>query len=69
MLRGGTAKAPVLVAAKTPITVKQLLTHTSGYIYGFGKDPMRLKLEPEADTYWIRREPPGPPPESLKNQF
>ena len=35
----------------------------------FGKDPLRLRLEPEADTYWIRREPPGPPPESLKNQF
>ena len=35
----------------------------------FGKDPMRLKLEPEAGTYWIRREPPGPPPESLKKQF
>ena len=30
----------------------------------FGKDPMRLRLDPEAETYWIRREPPGPPPES-----
>ena len=39
-MTGGTVKAPVLVAAKTPITVKQLLTHTSGYIYGFGKDPI-----------------------------
>ena len=27
------------------------------------------QLEPQADTYWIRRDPPGPPPESLKNQF
>ena len=40
VLTGGTVKAPVLVAAKTPITVKHLLTHTSGYIYGFGKDPI-----------------------------
>jgi CubicO group peptidase (beta-lactamase class C family) len=40
VMRGGTIKAPVLVAAKTPITVKQLLTHTSGYIYGFGKEPI-----------------------------
>ena len=40
VMKGGTVKAPVLVAAKTPITVKQLLTHTSGYIYGFGKDPI-----------------------------
>ena len=34
-----------------------------------GKDPMRLRREPEADSYWIRREPPGPTPKSLKNQF
>jgi CubicO group peptidase (beta-lactamase class C family) len=40
VMKGGTVKAPVLVAAKAPVTVKQLLTHTSGYIYGFGKDPI-----------------------------
>ena len=40
VLKGGTVKAPVLVAAKTPITVRHLLTHTSGYVYGFGKDPI-----------------------------
>lgn len=34
-----------------------------------GKDPLRLKLDPGADSYWIRREPPGPPPESMTNQF
>lgn len=35
----------------------------------FGKDPLRLRFEPEAASYWIEREPPGPPPESMKNQF
>jgi CubicO group peptidase (beta-lactamase class C family) len=30
---GGTAKKPVLVAAKRPVTIKHLLTHTSGYRY------------------------------------
>jgi CubicO group peptidase (beta-lactamase class C family) len=40
VMTGGTAKAPVLVPAKSPITVKHLVTHTSGYIYGFGKDPI-----------------------------
>ena len=35
----------------------------------FGKDPLRLKLDSASDTYWIAREPPGPPPESLKDQF
>ena len=34
-----------------------------------GKDPLRLKFDPEADSYWLTREPPGPPPDSLKNQF
>lgn len=34
-----------------------------------GKDPLRLKLEPGADSYRIPREPPGPPPDSLTNQF
>jgi hypothetical protein len=34
-----------------------------------GKDPLRLRYEPQADSYWIKRVPPGPPPESFKNQF
>lgn len=35
----------------------------------FGKDPLRLRLDPTAESYWIKREPPGPSPESLNNQF
>jgi len=34
-----------------------------------GKDPLRLKLDPHATSYWIPREPPGPPPGSMTNQF
>jgi Saxitoxin biosynthesis operon protein SxtJ len=34
-----------------------------------GKDPLRLKLEPTAHTYWQERLPAGPAPESLLNQF
>lgn len=34
-----------------------------------GKDPLRLKLDPSAASYWIPREPPGPPPDSMTNQF
>lgn len=34
-----------------------------------GKDLLRLKLEPEAGTYWIIRRPPGPAPKSMKDQF
>jgi hypothetical protein len=34
-----------------------------------GKDPMRRRFEPDADSYWIARKPAGPGPESFKNQF
>jgi hypothetical protein len=34
-----------------------------------GKDLLRLKLQPEADSYWIKRQPPGPAPMTMKDQF
>ena len=34
-----------------------------------GKDPLRLKWQGDANSYWIERRPPGPAPESLKDQF
>jgi hypothetical protein len=34
-----------------------------------GKDLLRLRFDPQADSYWIRREPPGPTPESMRHQF
>jgi hypothetical protein len=44
----------------TPVGVLQRLT---------GRDTMRRRPEPQAKSYWVQREPPGPPPESLRNQF
>src|SRR5262249_51324530 len=34
-----------------------------------GKDLLRLKRDPGADSYWIVRAPPGPAPETMKDQF
>jgi hypothetical protein len=34
-----------------------------------GKDILRLKRQPDADSYWIVRQPPGPSPETMKDQF
>jgi Saxitoxin biosynthesis operon protein SxtJ len=34
-----------------------------------GKDPLRLKRDPNATTYWIARQPPGPKPNSMSKQF
>jgi len=35
----------------------------------FGKDILRLKRQPQAESYWIVRRPPGPAPDSMKDQF
>lgn len=34
-----------------------------------GKDPLRLKYNPMAESYWIIRDPPGPDPKTLEKQF
>ena len=34
-----------------------------------GKDLLSLKLDKAATSYWIQRSPPGPSPESMKNQY
>jgi hypothetical protein len=35
----------------------------------FGKRPLNLAFDKAAPSYWIVRDPAGPPPESMKNQF
>ena len=47
-------------AAITPLGVGRRL---------LGKDPMRRRFAPHAASYWIPRRPPGPSPESLRDQF
>jgi hypothetical protein len=34
-----------------------------------GKDPLRLRRDAAATTYWIERNPPGPKPDTLTDQF
>ncbi|MFT7625544.1 MAG: hypothetical protein ACI9WU_004735 [Myxococcota bacterium] len=34
-----------------------------------GKRPLTLERQPDASSYWIERTPPGPKPESLRDQF
>ena len=34
-----------------------------------GRDPLRLRLEPDAESYWITRAPPGPRPKFFRDQF
>jgi hypothetical protein len=34
-----------------------------------GKDLLRQKIEFDGNSYWIVRQPPGPAPETMKDQF
>lgn len=34
-----------------------------------GKRPLNLRYDPQAESYWIHRRPPGPPPGSFDQQF
>jgi hypothetical protein len=34
-----------------------------------GKDLLRLRIDKKAGSYWEPRQPPGPDPESMANQF
>ena len=46
-----------------------VVTPTGFLMRLLGKDPLRLRYEEKASTYWIDRTPPGPPPESFDRQF
>ena len=34
-----------------------------------GKEFLKLKREPDSESYWIVRRPPGPPADSMRDQF
>lgn len=45
------------------------VTPTGLIMRALGKDPLRLRFDRQAKSYWIERRPPGPAPDSLRNQF
>lgn len=46
-----------------------VVTPTGLLLRFFKKDPLRLRFDSAADSYWIKRDPPGPAADSLNNQF
>ena len=42
---------------------------TAWVLRALGKDPLRLRMDPQAKTYWIQRSPPGRADEQMKRQF
>ncbi len=46
-----------------------VVTPTGLLMRAVGNDPLRLRREPNARSYWIERQPPGPAPETMRQQF
>jgi Saxitoxin biosynthesis operon protein SxtJ len=57
--------SPVVVAIVFYIAV----VPTGLVMRACGKDLLRRRRNPAAASYWIPRVPPGPPPESMTQQF
>ena len=53
----------------TAVLFYAVVTPTGLLFRILGKDPLRLSHDPEARSYWIERQPPGPAPETMTNQF
>ena len=46
-----------------------VVTPTGLIMRGLGKDLLRLSYDRQANSYWIHRDPPGPPADSMEQQF
>ena len=56
---------PILMGAVFFLAV----TPTAFMMKLLGKDPLRRRFDRAATSYWIERKPPGPDPDSMRNQF
>jgi saxitoxin biosynthesis operon SxtJ-like protein len=46
-----------------------VITPAALIIRWLGRDPLRLAFDPKTSSYWIERRPPGPAPDTMRNQF
>jgi hypothetical protein len=46
-----------------------IITPMGAAMRWLGRDPLRLRLGRQSQTYWIERRPPGPSPETMRAQF
>lgn len=46
-----------------------VVTPTGLIMRGLRKDLLRLRYDRQANSYWIHRDPPGPPADSMEQQF
>ncbi len=46
-----------------------VVTPTGLVMRALRKDPLRLRMDRDAQSYWIHRDPPGPARDSMSQQF
>jgi hypothetical protein len=68
-----TRLAMVLYKVMNPITMGLLfffvITPMGVAMRAFGKDFLKQRADASSPSYWVRRDPPGPDPETMKRQF
>ena len=57
--------SPVVLA----VLFYAVIVPTGLLMRALGKDVLGLRCDGEAESYWIHRDPPGPRPESMQDQF
>lgn len=64
-----TKSGEILAALSIGALLYGVLTPLGFLLRAFGRRELRLQFQRQAPTYWILRVPPGPPPESMSNQY
>lgn len=71
--RAWTGLGRLLHRAGNPVVLAVIyfavVTPTGLVMRALGKDPLHLRRDQDAASYWIHRQPPGPERESMTNQF
>jgi hypothetical protein len=65
----GLALHAVVTPVVMAIVFYSTVTPTAVVRRMLGKDPLGLRFDRDAESYWIERVPPGPRPETMKHQF
>jgi Saxitoxin biosynthesis operon protein SxtJ len=68
-LRLGLLMQRLVTPAVMALVFYSTLTPVALVLRRLGKDPLRLRIDRTASTYWIERRPPGPAPSTMRQQF
>ncbi len=68
-MRFGLLLAQIVNPIMTALLFYTVITPFALLMRALGKDPLRLRYDRAAPTYWIERDPPGPAPQSMSQQF